>query len=153
MSSKLSLALVFAFASGSAFANADIIKLQKAKSERIAITQSASHIDFTPSKSYDKYIISVSGPNGFSHTFESGTPSLDVTSLNLPADGTFNYQIQAVTYLQEVKDSMNNGRSEDAHGFISKVDVTGGKFTTENFAVKTFEQTDEKKPVFKLGLK
>jgi len=153
MSSKLHIALVFAIASGSALANADIIKLQQAKSEHIGVSKSATHIDFTPVKHYDKYIISVSGPNGFSKSFETNTPSLDINSLNLPVDGTFNYQIKAVTYLQEMKDYMNNGRSEDARGYISKVDVTGGKFTTENFAVKTFEQKNEKQPKLKLGLK
>jgi hypothetical protein len=153
MSSKLPLALVCAIASGSALANADIIKLQQAKSEHIGVSKSATHIDFTPVKHYDKYIISVSGPNGFSKSFETNTPSLDINSLNLPVDGTFNYQIKAVTYLQEMKDYMNNGRSEDARGYISKVDVTGGKFTTENFAVKTFEQKNEKQPKLKLGLK
>lgn len=153
MSSKLHIALVCAIASGSALANADIIKLQQAKSEHIGVSKSATHIDFTPVKHYDKYIISVSGPNGFSKSFETNTPSLDINSLNLPVDGTFNYQIKAVTYLQEMKDYMNNGRSEDARGYISKVDVTGGKFTTENFAVKTFEQKNEKQPKLKLGLK
>ena len=153
MSSKLHIALVCAIASSSALANADIIKLQQAKSEHIGVSKSATHIDFTPVKHYDKYIISVSGPNGFSKSFETNTPSLDINSLNLPVDGTFNYQIKAVTYLQEMKDYMNNGRSEDARGYISKVDVTGGKFTTENFAVKTFEQKNEKQPKLKLGLK
>ena len=153
MSSKLHIALVCAIASGSALANADIIKLQQAKSEHIGVSKSATHIDFTPVKHYDKYIISVSGPNGFSKSFETNTPSLDINSLNLPVDGTFNYQIKAVTYLQEMKDYMNTGRSEDARGYFSKVDVTGGKFTTENFAVKTFEQKNEKQPKLKLGLK
>lgn len=152
MSSKLTIMLACVFASGSALANADIIKIQKSKSEHIAITKSTSHIDFTPVKHYDKYIISVSGPSDFSKSFESDTPSLDIGDLNLPVDGTFNYQIQAVTYLQEIKDTMNNGRSEDARGYISKVDVTGGKFTTENFSVKTHRQATEKKPTFKLGL-
>lgn len=152
MSSKRTLLLACAIVSGSALANAEIIKLQQAKSERIDVTKSSSHIDFTPQKHYDKYIISVSGPNGFSKSFETDTPSLDISTLNLPVDGTFNYQIQAITYLQEIKDNMNNGRSDDARGYISKIDVTGGKFTTENFSVKTHQQINEKKPAFKLGL-
>lgn len=152
MSSKLILTLACAVTCGNALANADIIKLQQAKSERIVVTNSANHIDFTPVKNYDKYIISVSGPSGFSKSFETDTPSLDISLLNLPEDGTFNYQIQAITYLAETKDTMNNGRAEDARGYISKVDVTGGKFTTENFAVKNFEQTNEKTPKLTLGL-
>ncbi|WP_372768529.1 hypothetical protein [Pseudoalteromonas sp.] len=153
MPSKLILSLACAVTCGNALANADIIKLQQAKSESIAVTKSANYIDFTPLKNYDKYIISVSGPNGFSKSFESDIPSLDINSLNLPTDGTFNYQIQAITYLYEIKDTMNNGRPEDARGYISKVDVADGKFTTENFAVITFEQTDEKHPNLSLGQK
>ncbi len=152
MYNKLPLALVCAFASGSALANANIFELQKAKSEMISVTKSANHIDFTPVKHYDKYIISVSGPNGFFQSFETDTPSLDVDSLDLPNDGTFNYQIQAVTFLKEVSDSLNNGRPKDSKGYISKIDVMGGKFTTENFSVKTFEQIHEKKPKLQLGL-
>lgn len=151
MPSKLTLVLACAVACGNAFANANIIKLKQAKSEFIAVTKSASHIDFTPVKSYDKYIISVSGPNGFAKSFETETPTIDIYSLDLPEDGTFNYQIKAVSYLQEVRDTMNNGRPENAKGFISKVDVTSGKFSTENFAIKTFKETSEKQPSLNLN--
>ena len=151
MSAKL-LTLACVIASSSAIATPDIMKLKQAKSEKIFVAKSESHIDFTPQKHYDKYIISVSGPNGFSKSFETDTPSLDISSLNIPEDGTFNYQVKAVTYLKEVKDTMNNGRSEDARGFISKVDVTAGKFTTSNFSVNTFEALSEKEPKFNLGL-
>lgn len=153
MYSKQILLLSCAIASSSVLANAEIIKLQQAKSERIDVTKSSNHIDFTPQKHYDKYIISVSGPDGFSKSFETDTPSLDISTLNLPVDGTFNYQIKAVSYLKEIKDTMNNGRSDDARGYISKTDVQNGKFTTENFSVKTFESTNEKSPKLTLGLK
>ena len=152
MSSKLVLATICAAISGAAYANADAYLMQKAKSEQIAVTKSENHIDFTPMKSYDKYIISVSGENGFYTSYESQMPSIDVNSLNLPTDGTYSYQIKAVTHLKEVQDTMNNGRSEEARGFISKTDVSNGKFTTENFAIKTYKQLSEAKPVVTLGL-
>jgi hypothetical protein len=46
---------------------------------------------------------------------------------------------------------MNNGRPENAKGFISKVDVTSGKFSTENLAIKTFKDTSEKQPFLNLN--
>lgn len=126
-----------------ALAANSVYELQQAKSDKIFTTLSESHIDFTPMKSYDKFIISVSGQGGFNHTFESSVPSLDISTIKLPYDGTYSYEIKAVEYLQEVKDTMNNGRSADARGFISKVDVTSGKFTTENFSIIVHDEINE----------
>ncbi len=132
-----------------AMAANSVYELQQAKSDEIITTLSESHIDFTPMKSYNKFIISVTGQNGFNHSFESDVPSLNVSALKLPEDGTYSYEIKAVEYLQEVKDTMNNGRSADARGFISKIDSTSGTFTTENFAVVTHNIMQEKAPSLK----
>lgn len=153
MKKVLFISAVCALANTTVLAQPDVFELKKAKSNKILVTKSASHIDFTPQKAYDKYIISVSGENGFSKTFESDIPSLDISSLNLPADGTYNYQIKAVQYLQEKSSTLDNGRGEDNVGFISKVDVTNGKFTSSNFALKTHQETTEKRPTIQLGLK
>jgi hypothetical protein len=153
MKKALLLSTICALTNASVLAQPDAFELKKAKSEKILVTKSAGHIDFTPQKTYDKYIISVSGENGFSKTFESDIPSLDIASLNLPEDGTYNYQIKAVQFLKQKESHLNNGRSEENIGYVSKVDVTNGKFTSRNFSLETHEQTSEKKPTFQLGLK
>jgi len=149
MSKKYLIPALCALATTSALADPEIYAMQRAKSDKIYVTKSAGHIDFTPVKNYDKYIISVSGPNNFYHSFETDSPFLDINDLELEFDGTFNYEIQAVNYLVEVKDTINNGRDENTRGYISKIDVASGSFTTDSFAIKIFEQETEKpkKPI------
>lgn len=153
MKKALLLSTICALANTSVLAQPDVFELKKAKSDKILVTKSAGHIDFTPQKVYDKYIISVSGENGFAKTFESDIPSLDIASLNLPEDGTYNYQIKAVQFLKQKHSHLNNGRDEGVNGYVSKVDVTNGKFTSQNFSLSTHEQVTEKRPTFQLGLK
>lgn len=114
-----------------AIAQPNLHELAQVKSNEIIVTKSSRHIDFTAIQDYEKYIISISGDGGFSHTIESDYPTLDLTDLELPYDGSYNYEIKAIQNVAEIKDTMNNGRSADARGKISIVDVKSGKFTTE----------------------
>jgi hypothetical protein len=113
------------------------------KAGTFAVTKSSSTIELSPSKSYDKYIISVSGDGGFSYQIESNTPILNIHDLTLPYDGKYNYEIKAVQNVGEVRDTLNNGRSEGALGKVSIVDVKSGQFTTQFGEMKVFKEIVE----------
>ena len=116
-----------------AIAQQNLYELQKQeKATEFVVTKSSSSIELASSKTYDKYIISVAGAGGFSHTVESNSPSLNIYDIKLPYDGTYNYEIKAVRHVAEIKDTMNNGRAAGAVGKISVVDVNSGQFTTQN---------------------
>ncbi len=114
-----------------AIAQENLYELKQVKATKIVTTKSSKHIDFTAVKNYDKYIISISGDGGYNHQFESDIPTLSIDELNLPYDGSYNYEVKAIKHVAEVKDTMNNGRSADARGKISVIDVTAGQFATE----------------------
>jgi len=116
-----------------AIAQQNLYELQKQeKATEFVVTKSSSAIELASTKTYDKYIISVSGDGGFSYKTESNSPTLSIYDINLPYDGTYNYEIKAVKHVAEVKDTMNNGRAAGAVGKISIVDVSSGQFTTQN---------------------
>ena len=119
----------------------DLVK--QAKAEKFVVTKSSSAIELASNKAYDKYIISVSGANGYSFSKESNTPSLNMYDLKLPNDGTYNYEIKAVRHVAEIKDSMNNGRAAGAVGKISVVDVSSGQFTSQNGEMMVSEKVIE----------
>ena len=117
--------------------------IKQTKAEKFVVTKSSSAIELASSKTYDKYIISVSGANGYSFSKESNSPSLSMYDLKLPNDGTYNYEIKAVRHVAEIKDTMNNGRSADAVGKLSIVNVSSGKFTSQNGEMMVSEKMTE----------
>jgi len=117
--------------------------IKHAKAEKFVVTKTSSSIELASNKTYDKYIISVSGANGYSYSKESNTPSLNMYDLKLPNDGTYSYEIKAVRHIAEVKDTMNNGRAPDAVGKLSIVDVSSGKFTSQNGEMMVSEKVTE----------
>ncbi len=116
------------------------------KSEEFAVTKTSNLITLSSAKSYDKYIITVVGENGFSYQVESTEPTLNIDEMALPYDGSYSYEIQAVEYIAEGFDAQNNGRSGKATGQQSVVDVSSGEFSTEDYSMKTFKKSQEPKP-------
>lgn len=117
-------------------AQPDIHNLKNIKTLPLFATKSERYIDFTPQRDYDKYAITIVGERGFIHQFESDVPSINISEIELPYDGTYSYEIRAIKQVAEgIKDTINNGRSEDARGTLNIVDVTNGQFTTENFSI------------------
>lgn len=130
-------------------AQPDILDLKHIKSMPLFVTKSEHYIDFTPQRNYDKYMISIVGDGGFSHQFESETPSINISDIHLPYDGTYSYEIRAIKHIADnIKDTINNGRAEDAVGKLSIVDVSNGQFTTQNFNIQV--TLDEKEPPLKV---
>lgn len=117
-------------------AQPDIHSLKNIKTLPLFVAKSERYIDFTPQRNYDKYVITIVGDQGFSHQFESEYPSVNISEIDLPYDGTYSYEIQAIKQVAEgIKDTINNGRSEDARGTLNIVDVTNGQFTTQNHSI------------------
>jgi len=113
------------------------------KATELVVTKSSSLINLATSKSYDKYIISVSGKGGFSYQIESKSPTLNILDIKLPYNGTYNYEIKAVQHVAEVRDTMNNGRAPGAVGKISIVDVSSGQFTSQSGEMMVVEDLKE----------
>lgn len=127
-----------------AIAEKNIYELnQKQKAAELVVTKSSSSIGIATSKSYDKYIISVSGDGGFSYQVESKSPKLNIFDINLPYDGTYNYEIKAVQHVAEVRDTMNNGRPIGSVGKISIVDVSSGQFTSQSGEMMIVKDLEE----------
>lgn len=127
-----------------AVADQNIYELKKQeKAATFVVTKTSSTIELLPTKSYDKYIISVSGDDGFNYQLESYSPTLDINNMKLPYDGTYNYEIKAVQHVAEIKDTMNNGRDQNAVGKISVTDVKSGQFTTQYGSMKVDENIQE----------
>ncbi len=119
-------------------------KFNKVTPGKIQVTVSQRFIDFTPEQSFDKFTVTISGAGGFSKQFETDTPSVNISELDLPYEGEYQYQIQAVKYLVEVKDTINNGRPEDATGYISRVAVASGQFKNQWGQFATYSSKSEK---------
>lgn len=101
---------------------------QAVRAGELTVVKSSQGIKLISEKVYDKYIISVSGDGGYSQQFESDAPDLNLYDLDLPYNGSYSYEIKAVKYIGDFKDTMNNGRDEDAMGKISIIDVKSGQF-------------------------
>lgn len=101
---------------------------QAVRAGELTVVKSSQGIKLITEKAYDKYIISVTGDDGYSQQFESDVPDLNIYDLNLPYNGAYNYEIKAVKYIGDFKDTMNNGRDEDVMGKISLIDVQSGQF-------------------------
>jgi hypothetical protein len=127
-----------------ALAVQNVYELKKQdKAGTFAVTKSNTTIELAPSKTYDKYIISVSGDGGFSYQIESNSPTLNIYDLKLPYDGKYNYEIKAIQHLADVEETMNNGRPEGAVGKVSMVDITSGQFTTLNGEMNVVKELKE----------
>ncbi|MGB1197745.1 MAG: hypothetical protein ACPG46_01780 [Thalassotalea sp.] len=112
-----------------AHANKDSYELKKAvRAGNLTAVKSSQGIRLITEKAYDKYIISISGDDNFSYQFESDTPVLNLYDLNLPYDGSYNYEIKAVKYIGDRQDTMNNGRDKHVAGKVSLIDVKSGQF-------------------------
>ncbi|MBU2971726.1 hypothetical protein KO527_20455 [Pseudoalteromonas sp. C2R02] len=126
-------------------AEENLYALKQVKMEKLFPVKSRSHIDVTPMEHYDKYLITVTGDGGFSHQFESEVPTISLYDMpELPYDGSYSYEINAVRHVVEIKDTMNNGRSEDARGFISIKNTVNGQFVAQSGEFQVFE--DKKEP-------
>ena len=136
-----------------AIANENLYDLAKVKTEKLFTVKSQSHIDAAPMEHYDKFLITVTGDGGFEHKFESDVPSISLHEMEeLPYDGNYSYEITAVRYVAEIKDTMNNGRSEDARGYISIVNSVSGQFQAFAGEIQVAEEISEPKRV-KLPIK
>ena len=125
---KKILLILTVIASMPSLAQQDVYKLAQGKAGKLTEVRSSQGISLMTEKSYDKYIISISGHDNYSHQFESDAPRLNLYDLNLPYNGSYNYEIKAVKYIADIKDTMNNGRAEDAVGKVSHIDVKSGQF-------------------------
>ncbi|RHW74891.1 hypothetical protein [Colwellia sp. RSH04] len=126
---KRTIILLTMMASAPILAQQNVYELKQAKAGKLTAIKSSQSINLLTEDTYDKYIISVSGDGGYSHQFESDSPSLSISDLSLPYNGSYNYEIKSVKYLSDVTSNMNNGRPEGATGKLSIVDVQAGQFT------------------------
>lgn len=145
MPTKIAAALLATTLAIPVLAEQNVYQLAKQKPAEMVVTKSSSTIKISSSKVYDKYIISVSGDGGFSYQVESNTPELNIYDLELPYDGSYNYEIRAVKNVAEARDTMNNGRAAGAVGKVSVVDVTNGQFTTHYGEMLVLQ--DKKEPL------
>jgi hypothetical protein len=139
--------LLFAIASSistlPALAEQNPYELKQVKAGKITAIKSSQGINLLTEKNYDKYIISVSGDGGFSQQYESDYPSLKMVDLELPYNGSYSYEIKSIKYAADIKDTMNNGRSEEAVGKVSIVDVKSGMFTNNYGEMVTRQSISE----------
>lgn len=146
MRTTITLAMLASTLALPTIAQQNLYELTAAKSGKLTAVKSSYAIELETNKAYDKFIISVSGDGGYSHQYESHTGKLDISNMNLPYDGSYNYEIRAIKHIAEVRDTMNNGRAADAVGQINIVDVNAGKFTTQGNAMVVVKDIKEPKP-------
>jgi hypothetical protein len=146
MHRTIALSILVSILSTPVVAKENLYDLKKIKTEKLFAVKSRNHIDVTPMEYYDKYLITVIGDGGFEHKFESDVPSISLYEMDeLPYDGKYSYEIRAVRYEVEIKDTMNNGRSEDARGYISVINTVNGQFKAVNGEIEVYEEESEAK--------
>ncbi len=122
------LLLLAITASMPTFAQQNAYEVKTGKAAKLTAVKSSDSISFITERSYDTYLITISGDEGFSRQVESDTPVINIYDLNLPYNGAYSYEIKAVKFVGDIKDTINNGRSEESIGRASIVDVQSGKF-------------------------
>lgn len=124
-----------------------VVEIQKSAKPELIITKSRQHIDITSFDPQSKYIITVKSNSGFISNTESEWGSVNINELNLPHDGTYDYEIKSVRFIdEEVKDTINNGRSPDASTKASIVSIKSGQINVQNGDILTQEETQESRP-------
>jgi hypothetical protein len=119
---RLGLAAIFAAGIGSVCAAQDL----KA-THRFSETQ----IGFDPGASYNNYLLTVTGPNGFvaSAASKTGTPAIDLRRFGSFDDGTYHYQLTASTDDKvPVRTPLDNGRSGGPTDSRLKAVAISGQF-------------------------
>ncbi|TPH17057.1 hypothetical protein [Litorilituus lipolyticus] len=140
---KKTIILFAIAASMPTFAQQNVYELTQVKAGKLTATKTNQFISLMTEKTYDKYIISVSGDGGYSHQFESDSPTLNISDLDLPYNGSYNYEIRSVKFVSDAQNTMNNGRSEDARGKVSIIDVQAGKFEANYGQIKAAQDIQE----------
>jgi len=153
MHRTIALSILISLISTPVVAKENLYDLKKIKTEKLFAVKSRNHIDVTPMEYYDKYLITVVGDGGFEHKFESDIPTISLHEMDkLPYDGSYSYEIRAVRHEIEIKDTMNNGRSDDARGYISIVNVINGQFNATAGEIEVIEDIPEPRSI-KLPIK
>lgn len=105
-----------------------------------------TRVDFSSKKSMTNATLSVAGPNGFHASVFSkkGIPSLDIQDFGSLDDGVYNYEIKAAGHeIIKIRDSLNNGRGDNASTFVNKSLSQSGHFRVLNGQIAHFDDTDE----------
>ncbi|MEO2267247.1 hypothetical protein V1358_08040 [Pseudoalteromonas sp. YIC-656] len=111
----------------------------------LSATISQSAITLETAQHFDTYLVTITGKDGFTTSFESNSPYIDVSSVSLPYDGEFNYEVKAIEFLGEVQEQsyLNNGRGADAKRKLTRVEVINGSFNSQHNTLQRFDNVKE----------
>lgn len=122
------------------------LALNSADKEPLLVTPSSHGLDVTTFGNYDNFIITVSNQQGYTKQIENSYGSIDISELDLPYDGKYNYEMVAVKYTGEViYDVMNNGRGTDASTYMTVTKTTSCAFAVSNGEIAVPEVLNEAK--------
>lgn len=113
----------------------------------LSVMTSSQHLDVAAFESYDEFVITVTGAQGFSKQIKNTYGSIDIYDLDLPYDGKYSYEVLAIKYTgEEITDVMNNGRGENASTRMAVSHKVSGQFETINGEVLVPQALVEPKP-------
>lgn len=120
------------------------LELDSMNREELRVKSSSRSIGVVAVGNYDQFVITITNQQGFRKQLTNTYGSIDVSDLQLPYDGTFNYEILATNATDEVKrDILNNGRGPDASTNITVSKRVSGYFTTSKGSILAPEVLNE----------
>ncbi|APD87549.1 hypothetical protein BM527_16440 [Alteromonas sp. Mex14] len=121
-------------------------ELESKLGDSLLVMPTSQHLDVAAFESYDEFVITVTGAQGYSKQIKNTYGSIDIYDLDLPYDGKYSYEVLAIKYTgEEISDVMNNGRGENASTRMSLTHKVAGYFSTHNGEIEVPEVFSEKK--------
>lgn len=121
-------------------------ELNNAQSKKIAVTLSERDLSVFTSDYYDKYVFTITNQQGFNEEVDNNYGSLNISALNLPYDGRYEYEILAIRFTDElIADVQNNGRERGGLTTIAVSSKISGHFMVKDGFIEVQKMVAEPK--------